>query len=67
MSVDRSAWDVTRALPGCAASGEAAGTAAALAVRKHGADVHAVPIGELQDRLRGQGVLLEEGLIGVDE
>ena len=63
MSVDRSAWDVTRALPGCAASGEAAGTAAALAVRKHAGDVHALPVEDLQNKLREQGVLLDEELV----
>jgi len=63
MSVSQTAWDVTRALPGCAASGEAAGTAAALAVRNCEGDVHEVPIAALQEQLKRQGVLLDEGLV----
>ncbi len=49
------AWDVTRIIPGCAASGEAAGTAAALAVRR-GTEPGRLDIRILQERLRDGGV-----------
>jgi hypothetical protein len=63
ISADRTAWDVTRAIPTCAATGEAAGTAAAMAACRREADVSAVPIDELQSQLRRQGVLLEAALV----
>lgn len=54
------AWDITRAIPACAVTGEAAGTAAALAShmkspRFSGIDIHA-----LQAQLRKQKVLLKK-------
>lgn len=52
-------WDVVRAIAPCAVTGEAAGTAAALAVRQVGGRFPAMKIGALQERLRQQGVLLE--------
>ena len=63
ISADRTAWDVTRAIPGCAVTGEAAGTAAALAVRQNGGDVSGLPIAALRTRLAGQGVLLDPELV----
>jgi 2-polyprenyl-6-methoxyphenol hydroxylase-like FAD-dependent oxidoreductase len=59
ISADTTAWDVTRAIPTCAVTGEAAGAAAALAVQHSEGDVHALPTGSLQKHLRSQGVLLE--------
>jgi len=44
-------WNVTRVIPVCAVSGEAAGTAAAL-----GCDFPALDIAALQEKLRAQGV-----------
>lgn len=44
-------WNVTRVIPVCAVSGEAAGTAAAL-----GSDFAAMDVSRLQSRLRAQGV-----------
>ena len=44
-------WNVTRVIPVCAVSGEAAGTAAAL-----GCDFPALDIAALQETLRAQGV-----------
>ena len=44
-------WNVTRVIPVCAVSGEAAGTAAAL-----GCDFPALDIAALQETLRSQGV-----------
>lgn len=51
------AWDVTRVIPVCALTGQAAGVAAALALRA-GADVEQVSVPALQAELRRQGVLL---------
>lgn len=62
MSADTTAWDVTRAIPGCAVTGEAAGTAAALAVRQSGADAAGLPLAALRQRLAAQGVLLDPEL-----
>lgn len=63
ISVAPTAWEVTRALPGCAVTGEAAGTAAALAVRCANGAVHKLSINELQHQLRAQGVLLDPALV----
>lgn len=63
ISVEPAMWDVTRAIPGCVVTGQAAGTAAALAVHESSADLHTLPISELQDALREQGVLLDAALL----
>jgi hypothetical protein len=62
LSADASAWDVTRSIPGCVVSGEAAGTAAALAVQR-GGEVAGLPIASLRQQLMTQGVLLDPALI----
>ena len=62
MSSDRSVWDLTRVIPVCAVTGEAAGTAAALAVQVTGGDAHTVPIRLLQERLRAQGAIIDSRL-----
>ena len=46
-------WDITRVIPPCAVTGEAAGTAAAMTD-----DFPALPVAELQKRLESQGVKL---------
>lgn len=46
-------WDITRVIPGCAVTGEAAGTAAAL-----GSDFAALDVAALQRKLRENGVRL---------
>ncbi|MDD6189442.1 MAG: FAD-dependent oxidoreductase [Clostridiales bacterium] len=46
-------WDITRVIPGCAVTGEAAGTAAAL-----GSDFAALDVAALQCKLRDNGVRL---------
>ena len=56
------AWDVTRAIPACAATGQAAGTAAAMLAQENGLDV-----GMLQSRLRRDGAILDRGLTGSDK
>jgi hypothetical protein len=56
-SSDMSANNMVNLIPHCIAMGEAAGTAAALAV-KHSISLRKVNIGELQERLMKQGVPL---------
>lgn len=63
ISVDASVWDVTRSIPGCVVSGEAAGTAAALASRQTDVNLQALSVEALRDRLSSQGVLLDTALI----
>jgi len=53
ISVTEDMWEITRVIPPCALTGEAAGTAAAMAD-----DFSAIDIGELQKRLKKQGVTL---------
>ncbi len=63
MSVDCSAWDVLRAIPACVVTGQAAGTAAALACDHRRSGVDAVPCSELRSRLEEQGALLDRALV----
>jgi len=63
MSADTTIWDVTRSIPTCALTGEAAGVASAMAVQNYKGDLHAVPIKELQDRLIEHGGLLDPELV----
>ena len=63
ISSDCSIWDCTRAIPTCAVTGEAAGTAAALAVRDCGGDLHQLEIRSLQTTLRARGNLLAPALV----
>lgn len=63
ISADTTAWDVTRAIPTCAVTGEAAGAAAATAAKHNAGDVHALSISMLQDHLRRQGALLDPTLV----
>jgi hypothetical protein len=51
------AWEVTRVIPPASLTGQAAGTAAALAARD-GCALDQVPIGELQRALAGAGVMV---------
>lgn len=53
ISVTDAMWDITRVIPPCAVTGEAAGTAAAL-----GCDFPALDVTQLQKRLEAQGVKL---------
>jgi hypothetical protein len=46
-------WEVTRVIPPCAVTGEAAGTAASI-----GDDFPALDVGQLQQKLREQHVRL---------
>ena len=53
------AWDVTRVIPTCAVTGEAAGVAAAMAAAQTEGDISKVEIADLQMQLKRQNVLLE--------
>ena len=53
ISVTDAMWDITRVIPACAVTGEAAGTAAAISC-----DFPALEIGQLQSKLEMQGVRL---------
>jgi hypothetical protein len=63
MSADTTIWDCTRVIPTCAVTGEAAGTAAAIACRDHAGDVHQVPAAALQTLLRERGNLIAPELV----
>jgi hypothetical protein len=67
MSADSTAWDVTRAIPGCAVTGEAAGTAAALAVLRGVSTTRALTVEVIQQQLCSQGALLEPDLVKLAE
>ena len=51
-------WEITRVIPVCALTGQAAGTAAALSIL-HGCTADTLDIGLLQDTLRGDGVNIQ--------
>lgn len=53
-------WEITRVIPGCALTGEAAGVAAALALQ-NGNSADAVPYGQLRTTLEQNRVLFEIG------
>jgi len=63
ISADSTIWDVTRAIPACAVTGEAAGTAAALAVRDADGDLRVLDVARLQATLRSHGALLDPALV----
>ena len=60
ISVTDAMWDITRVIPVCAVSGEAAGTAAAM-----GDDVTELNMTELQNKLRAAGVKLTFAEVGL--
>jgi hypothetical protein len=62
MGADTSVWDVTRCFPGCCMSGEAAGVAAALAVREMRGDAHELPAELVRQHLIKTGNLLDPQL-----
>jgi hypothetical protein len=62
MGADTSVWDVTRCFPGCCMSGEAAGVAAALAVRETRGDAHELPAELVRQHLIKTGNLLDPQL-----
>jgi FAD-dependent oxidoreductase family protein len=58
ISIGNDLWDVTRVIPVCAVTGEAAGTAAALSVKEYDGNVQKLPITVLQKQLKAQEVIL---------
>lgn len=56
ISANREGWEASRVIPACALTGQAAGTAAALASQSDG-DVRRIDVGELRETLRRNGVL----------
>lgn len=63
ISSDTTVWDVTRAIPTCVVTGQAAGTAAALAAQHAQGDLRALDFRLLKTRLVEQGVLLNPALV----
>ena len=53
------AWDQARAIPACAVTGEAAGTAAALCLKEGLKSFAALAVGRLQETLRQRGGILD--------
>ena len=62
LSADESVWDATRVIPVCAVTGEAAGVAAALAVRGRGS-VRTLPPADVAAEMRARGNLLSPELV----
>lgn len=62
-SMDKTIWDGARCIPTCAISGEAAGLAAALAVKTKGGNIRRLPIRAFQRMMRAKGNLLSEKLV----
>ena len=56
VSADGEGWEIVRVIPVCALTGQAAGTAAALALKSH-KDFATVDVAHLQETLKNQGVL----------
>ncbi|HOK04069.1 MAG TPA: FAD-dependent oxidoreductase [Victivallales bacterium] len=54
------AWDVTRVIPVCALTGEIAGTASALAVKRKKSDISSLNIDKLRTILIKQGVIIDK-------
>ena len=52
-------WDITRVIPTCAVTGEAAGVAAARAAKTTDGDVSRLDVHALQARLKEQGVIID--------
>jgi len=62
ISAEGLAWNAIRSIGVCALTGEVAGTAAALAV-KQDKDFCELDVGELQNKLKKQDVIIDKGLI----
>ncbi len=61
ISAGKTGWDITRAIPGCAVTGEAAGTAAALSVQER-VSIRDLDIEKLQKILEQNGVIIRADL-----
>jgi len=63
MSAAGYAWENLRAIAPCVVTGEAAGTAAAMAVQQTAGDISALDVSSLQRQLKSRGVLLDRDLV----
>jgi 2-polyprenyl-6-methoxyphenol hydroxylase-like FAD-dependent oxidoreductase len=63
LSVDNTAWDALRVFAPCAVTGQAAGTAAALAASQGHCNIDFLDYRDLQEKLKEQGVLIEPELV----
>ncbi len=61
-SMDKSAWDCGRVIPTCAVSGEAAGLAAALAVKTKRGNIRALSAKKVQRIMKAKGNFVSERL-----
>ncbi len=59
ISSGRTAWDMARVIPTCAVTGEAAGTAAAMAAARTSGRIMDLNIPDLQAQLRRQNVIID--------
>ena len=59
ISSGRTSWDMARVIPTCAVTGEAAGTAAALAAARTSGRIGALNLADLQAQLRRQNVIID--------
>ena len=59
MSAAKGAWDITRVIPTCAVTGEAAGVASAMLCQGKDKAFQELKVSKLQDRLRAQKVIIK--------
>lgn len=62
ISTTNQMWDITRVIPVCAVTGEAAGTAAAILVKQKKASFSELNVEHLQNTIRDQGGILKPDL-----
>lgn len=60
MSSGRTGWDITRVIPTCAVTGEAAGAAAAMLADSTVSAFHNIDVSALQERLKKQKVIIDK-------
>ncbi len=58
-SADQTVWDATRIIPGCVVTGQAAGTAAAMAVADTDSRFDSLDVAALREQLRRDGAMLD--------
>lgn len=61
ISVTDRMWNITRVIPACAVTGQAAGTVVALAINKH-KEISDLNIDNVQNTLKDQGAIIKENL-----
>lgn len=67
ISTTQEMWDITRVIPTCAVTGEAAGTAAAMYVKKNAGSYQELNIPYLQSMIRSNGGILDKKLTEPDK